>query len=159
MSVAFLVYNLTFFLKAEAAEGTVSEQFRRIDTSGEDVHNDSWGRVKFITEDGRTITFEEPFDPRVGHKVTVLYEASNPSNARMYQISQFWVGPGIWLPPGIALFVAGLRSWLKRVKSEGFELVKKEARIGFRILLIFLGIFIVAAILLIIILFIAFSLA
>ncbi len=100
LGIPFLVFatyslsmSVNFINRTVATEGTVVQH--RILPGTDDYGTHVYiPVVEFRTNEGQSITFEDgSVVISVGEKVPVRYDLSNPSDARIYSIINFWVGP------------------------------------------------------------------
>lgn len=116
--VYFIVMNINFMNRTVATEGIVV-QHRILPSTDDYGTHDYISVVEFRTSEGELITFEDgSVDVSIGKKVKVRYDPSNPSDARIYSVSNYWVLPSIFAVGSAVLFIIGLWGWFSKRKSE-----------------------------------------
>jgi Protein of unknown function (DUF3592) len=104
------------FVDASAsATGTVTDSVGRwYRDPGDDpgVSKLSHPVVRFVTGDGRTVEFESQaasnLAPKIGQQVTVLYDPTNPKEAKIKSFMMLWALPVIFTVLGVFLLIPGL---------------------------------------------------
>lgn len=114
--VCFIVGNINFMNRTVATEGTVVQHKILPSTDDYGTH-DYISVVEFRTSEGELITFEDGL-VSVGQKVQVRYNPSSPSNARIYTISNFWIGPSLCAVISAWLLIFVLWSRFSKSKSD-----------------------------------------
>ena len=107
--------NASFVNRAAVSEGTV---LRVSYDPGmyDSAHYDT--TVEFMTSEGQLVRFEQPFEEtNVGDKVKVLYNPSNPSEARIYGNWQFWGWWSLITVTAVVVIFVGLWGCLSKRKS------------------------------------------
>jgi Protein of unknown function (DUF3592) len=104
-----------FVAASASATGTVTDSVGRWHSDpGDDpgVSRLSHPVVRFVTGDGRTIEFESGvgsnLGPKVGQEVTVLYNPTNPKEAKIKSFMMLWALPSIFAVLGAFLLIPGL---------------------------------------------------
>src|SRR3712207_1020993 len=104
-----------FVASSASATGTVTDSVGRwYRTIGDEpgFSRLSHPVVRFITGDGRTVEFESQagsnLAPKVGQQVTVIYDPTNPKEARINSFMMLWALPLAFTVLGAFLLVPGL---------------------------------------------------
>lgn len=104
-----------FVAASASATGTVTDSVGRwYSDPGDDpgVSRLSHPVVRFVTGNGRTIEFESGvgsnLGPKVGQEVTVLYNPTNPKEAKIKSFMMLWALPSIFAVLGAFLLIPGL---------------------------------------------------
>jgi cytochrome c oxidase assembly protein Cox11 len=96
LGVYFIAMNVSFMSRTVATYGTVVDE--RISPYIDDYGSHySIPIIEFKTSEGELITFVDgEVDVSVGQKVKVRYNPSNPFDARIYSVSNYWVLPSLF---------------------------------------------------------------
>jgi hypothetical protein len=101
-------------------------------TKGSIVYHD--GKLAAQFSDGKASRFAEvpyPFMHSVGEKVTVIYEASDPSKAKQYGVVGYWISFGELIA---SLFIVAVLYWIATsiTKNPTSEALLEELEAGKR---------------------------
>jgi|WetSurMetagenome_2_1015567.scaffolds.fasta_scaffold240097_1 hypothetical protein len=122
LGIGVVISNLHYLDKTLSAVGTVFDSRLEPQVSGSDQDDQDYNkiyRVRFFTNTGEPTIFTDTSTyPRVGKQVQVRYFPDNPSNARIYNVSAFWVAPTLISLVGAPIFIFGLCGLVVKLKSQ-----------------------------------------
>ena len=122
-----LLMSVNFVNRTVATEGTVV-QHRILPGTDDYGTHDYIPVVEFRTNEGQSITFEDgSVAISVGEKVQVRYNPSNPSDARIYSIINFWVGPSTFAVGSAVFSSIGLWGLINKFTLKRKSRLKAQA--------------------------------